>query len=120
MGQLGVHSLGYIFLLSNTDKSHKIETKNNTNRSICLIAVWPRLLIFAESVTANPQVLARWLSFLVTFLSSAQFQSFVKDWEEGKPLGTCLKSVLNSDVFSTALQLAPNLFAQLKGRNLKT
>lgn len=78
--------------------------------------VWPRLIIFADSVLANPQTLSVWMTYLVELLNSPQFQTFVLAWEQGQPVMNCLKPFLNTALLASALQLAPNFLSQLKKR----
>jgi len=82
--------------------------------------VWPRLILFADSVLANPQTLSVWMTYLIEFLNSPQFQTFVLGWEQGQPLASCLKPFLNTALLASALNLAPNLFSQLKNRRGRT
>jgi len=85
-----------------------------------IVWVWPRLILFAESITLNPTTLASWSTFLVECINSPQFQTFVLAWEQGQSLGTCLKPFLNTALLATALQMAPNLLSQLKNRRGRT
>jgi len=74
------------------------------------IAVWPRLIAFAEVLAANPETFV----YLLGFLNSVPFQNFIRAWEEGKSLGECLKAFANTEFLSSALRMAPDLFTQFK------
>ncbi|ODN04838.1 hypothetical protein Ocin01_01834 [Orchesella cincta] len=75
-----------------------------------IIWVWPRLILFAEALAANPETFA----YLFAFLNSVPFLNFVTAWEQGKSLGECLKAFANTEFLSSALRMAPDLFTQFK------